>query len=55
MEAMTTKFSLVLLLLLTPVVNGDVVVRAVEITAFGVFQEYGKQFERGYSASGPGT
>jgi hypothetical protein len=55
MEAMTTKFSLVLLLLLTPVVNGDVVVRAVEITAFGVFQEYGKQFERGYSSSGPGT
>ena len=55
MEAMTTKFSLILLLLLTPVVNGDVVVRAVEITAFGVFQDHGKQFERGYSASGPGT
>jgi hypothetical protein len=55
MEAMTTKFCLILFLLLTPVVNGDVVVRAVEITAFGVFQEYGKQFERGYSASGPGT
>jgi hypothetical protein len=55
MEAMTTKFCLILLLLLTPAVNGDVVVRAVEITAFGVFQEYGKQFERGYSASGPGT
>jgi hypothetical protein len=57
MRAMTkTKnIPLILLLLLTPVVKGDVVVRAVEITAFGVFQEYGKQFERGYSASGPGT
>jgi len=57
MSAMTiTKnFPLILLLLLTPVVNGDVVVRAVEITAFGVFQDYGKQFERGYSATGPGT
>jgi len=57
MRAMTiTKnFPLILLLLLAPVVNGDVVVRAVEITAFGVFQDYGKQFERGYSATGPGT
>ena len=55
MEAMKIKFSLILLLLLTPVVNSDVVVRAVEITAFGVFLDYGKQFERGYSATGPGT
>jgi hypothetical protein len=55
MEAMKIKFSLILLLLLTPVLNGDVVVRAVEITAFGVFKDYGKQFERGYSATGPGT
>jgi hypothetical protein len=31
METMTTKLSLILLLLLTPVANGDVVVRAAEI------------------------
>ncbi|MFP6805669.1 MAG: DUF3859 domain-containing protein [Pseudomonadales bacterium] len=36
-------------------VQADVVIRAAEITAFGIFQEYGKQFERGYNAAGPGT
>lgn len=35
--------------------QGDIVVRAAEITAFGVFEEYGKKFERGYSSTGPGT
>ena len=33
----------------------EVVVRAVELTAFGTFNDYGKQFERGYNNSGPGT
>jgi hypothetical protein len=33
----------------------EVVVRAVELTAFGTFADYGKKFERGYSQSGPGT
>ncbi len=49
------KVSVMLFLLVTPLVQSDLVIRAVEITAFGVFEEYGKKFERGYSASGPGT
>ena len=35
--------------------NADVVVRAAEITAFGVFEERGKAFKLGYSATEPGT
>lgn len=45
----------ILFLLVTKAAHGDVVIRAAEITAFGVFEEYGKQFERGYNTSGPGT
>lgn len=33
----------------------DVVIRAVELTAFGTFTDHGRQFERGYSKAGPGT
>ncbi len=44
-----------LLLIVSQMSHAEVVVRAAEITAFGVFTEYGKQFERGYNAAGPGT
>lgn len=46
---------LILLLSIAPLVRGDVVIRAAELTAFGVFEEYGKRFDRGYSTTGPGT
>ncbi len=44
-----------LVVIISQISHADVVVRAAEITAFGVFTEYGKQFERGYNAAGPGT
>ena len=44
-----------MLLLAAHTAQADLVVRAAEITAFGVFQEYGKKFERGYSSTEPGT
>jgi len=42
-------------LFFTYTAKSDIVVRAAEITAFGVFEEYGKKFERGYSSTGPAT
>ena len=52
----TPSVVITLVLLLTSKAHADdVVVRAVELTAFGTFADYGKQFERGYSESGPGT
>ena len=50
--------TIVFLLLATAVqftLAAEVVVRAVELTAFGIFTDYGKQFERGYNSSGPAT
>ncbi len=46
---------LILVLSIAQAMRGEVVIRAAELTAFGVFEEYGKRFERGYSKSGPGT
>jgi Domain of unknown function (DUF3859) len=52
---MNSRWFVLLLLFSSIPVQSEIVVRAAEITAFGVFKEYGKQFERGYSATGPGT
>ena len=46
---------LLITLFCTYTAQSDIVVRAAEITAFGVFEEYGRKFERGYSSTGPGT
>ena len=46
---------LLMTLFCTHIAQCDIVVRAAEITAFGVFEEYGKKFERGYTSTGPGT
>jgi len=47
--------AVVLLLVFGCWVQADVLVRAAEITAFGVFEERGRVFERGYTATAPGT
>ncbi|MCZ6501263.1 MAG: DUF3859 domain-containing protein [Gammaproteobacteria bacterium] len=46
---------LLITLFCTYTAQSDIVVRAAEITAFGVFEGYGKKFERGYTSTGPGT
>ncbi len=49
-------FVLLTLLLTQPIAaSEEIVVRAVEITAYGMFSEYGRQFDKGYSEQAPGT